>query len=132
MMPLTAMMSDLPRGAALLGLLVMMAGSCKVFGIGGGEGGKDAGPPTRRAEWVRTFLGSQQSASSVGIDAEGNIYVGGTFEAGMIDPGGSQLDCPVQAGADTWCGFVLKLDPMGNTLWSRALGADHTLSIDVT
>src|SRR5262245_6181028 len=39
-------------------------------GAGGGPGG-------HLADWVRTFLGSEQSASSVSTDPQGNIYVGG-------------------------------------------------------
>jgi len=94
--------------------------------------GAGGGSSAHLAEWARTFIGSQQRASSVGTDEQGNIYVGGTFESGAVDFGAGQLDCPPNPGGPTWCGFLLKLDPTGKTLWSRAFAASHTLNIDVT
>jgi hypothetical protein len=53
--------------------------------------------------------------TTVALDAEGNIFVGGTFD-GVIDLGGGPLQ---SSGSDI---FVAKLDPAGNHLWSRSFG----------
>jgi hypothetical protein len=103
-------------------------GGGETGGAGGAGGG---GASAHQAEWVRTFLGSEQIASSVATDAQGNIYVGGTFANGTVDFGDGQHDCPIEPGNPRFCGFVLKLDPTGKTLWSRVLVAARTRSIDV-
>src|SRR4051812_13651413 len=59
-----------------------------------GTGGTGGGGGAHLAEWARSFLGDQQIAESVGVDATGNIYVGGTFAAGMVDFGDGQRACP--------------------------------------
>jgi hypothetical protein len=125
------MKSELPRSAARASEKAAWLGLVSVIVCACGTDEADGGS-THRADWVRTFIGSEQIASSVATDAEGNIYVGGLFADGAVEFGSGQLDCPFEAGAPRWCGFLLKLDPMGNTLWSRAFVASNTLSIDVS
>jgi hypothetical protein len=96
----------------------------------GGTGGTGGGGP-HLADWVKKFLGSEQTASSVAVDAQGNIYVGGRFSAGSVEFGAGQIDCPMIVGIPNSCGYLLKLDPTGKTLWSRGFVADRTISVDV-
>ncbi|MEE9269989.1 MAG: SBBP repeat-containing protein [Candidatus Krumholzibacteria bacterium] len=67
--------------------------------------------------WSRRFGGPNlDSGSSVGIDADGNVFVTGCV-VGAIDFGGGPLTAA--GGVDI---FVMKLDANGNYLWSLLFG----------
>jgi hypothetical protein len=91
-------------------------------------GASDAGPPTRdvfvasfdatgRARWSKRFGDEQdQGAGGVALDAQGNTLVVGSFQ-GTIDFGdGPHVS---RGGYDI---FLVKLDPAGALVWSRAFG----------
>lgn len=60
--------------------------------------------------WSRRFGGAAaEHASDLALDPQGNIYLAGSFW-GTVDFGGG----PLGEG-----GFVVKLDPRGNHLWSK-------------
>jgi len=73
--------------------------------------------------WSRRFgdAGTQQRGEAIAIDPEGNVLVSGVVD-GVVDFGGGPIG--VQPGTcpkEIWCeqaGFALKLDPLGNFLWS--------------
>ncbi|WP_437732433.1 hypothetical protein [Sorangium sp. So ce1335] len=68
--------------------------------------------------WARWFAGDgPQESASVVADAESNIIVTGSVQ-GVVDLGGGAL--PGGGGFDA---FVVKLDPEGNHLWGKVLGA---------
>ena len=64
-------------------------------------------------------------ASAVAVDASGNILLAGHFE-GNVDFGGGPLTSA--GGADI---FVLKLNPSGAHVWSKAGGGDVTSFVDL-
>lgn len=67
--------------------------------------------------WSKSFGGANdQSASAVGVDADGNIIVVGSF-AGVVDFGGGPR---TSAGGEDL--FMVKFDPQGNHLWSKSFG----------
>jgi hypothetical protein len=79
-----------------------------------------------------TFLGGDREdrITDVGVDANGNIYVvgltgSGDFPttAGSLQPSlGNEINDPFFESD----GFVTKLDPSGNIVWSTYLGGDST------
>lgn len=76
-------------------------------------------------QWSKRFGGKDDDeAVDLAIDAEGNIYVTGTF-SGEIDFGGG-------AFKDKWGGFVLKLDKSGNHLWSQHVAGGLGFGVSVT
>jgi hypothetical protein len=72
--------------------------------------------------WQKAF-GSTGSQGAYGhglaVDASGNLLVAGGF-TGNMSLGGTMLS----ASAKNQDGFVAKLDPQGNPLWSRRFGHD--------
>ena len=67
-----------------------------------------------------------QTAESVSVDPDGNLFVSGTF-VGTLPFGSKQLS------ADSLDGFVVKLDPNGNALWQLQLaGPNDTVSLGVS
>lgn len=81
--------------------------------------------------WTRVYRTDQQGSTNTGgfdlaTDANGNVFVVGAYW-GTVNFGDGTL--PVYGGTDI---FVVKLDPNGNTLWSRGYGtgfADNALSV---
>jgi len=79
-----------------------------------------------------TFLGGDREdrVTDVGVDADGNIYVVGLTgsddfptTAGSLQPSlGNEINDPFFESD----GFVTKLDPSGNIVWSTYLGGDST------
>jgi hypothetical protein len=68
--------------------------------------------------WSKRFGDAMdQAAVSVATDGGGNVIVAG-FARGTVDFGGG----PLAAGA-AGEGFLVKLDPAGNHLWSKLLGS---------
>lgn len=73
--------------------------------------------------WAKSFAGQSDlscvddSARSVFVDAQGDIYVTGTF-AGTVDFGGGPQSLPWSIGTEGTDLFVLKLDGNGNHVWS--------------
>jgi hypothetical protein len=69
--------------------------------------------------WVKTIGGpGYETANAVDLDANGNMYVAGTFQGTVdFDPdiGINNLSVPGSS-------FVLKLDQNGNFLWARNFG----------
>ncbi len=67
--------------------------------------------------WAKIYGSTgDDRATEIGSDAAGNLYVAGTFE-GSIDLGSGLVTS--QGGQDI---FLLKLDPSGDTVWSKSLG----------
>ncbi len=74
--------------------------------------------------------GAHQRGEAIAVDPEGNLLVSGVLD-GVVDFGGGPIGvradgCPDEA----WCeqaGFVLKLDPRGNFLWSWSRGPIRSL-----
>ncbi len=68
--------------------------------------------------WTNGYGGiAQQQAHDVATDADGNVYVAGSFSQ-TVDFGGGDL---VSAGGTDV--FLAKLDPAGNHLWSKRFGS---------
>lgn len=82
--------------------------------------------------WSRRAGGTgDDRAWSLAVDSDGNVVVVGFF-GGTIGFGGTPL---VSAGS--WDVFVVKLDPAGNTLWSKRFGdaqqqEAHSVAIDAS
>lgn len=69
--------------------------------------------------WSMAFGGSSyDSASSVAVDSNGNIVVGGSFTSG-IDFGGGVLTSATGSLSDV---FLAKLSPAGGHIFSKAFG----------
>jgi hypothetical protein len=76
--------------------------------------------PAGKVLWSRRFGGPEADvAQAVAMDETGTIVVGGSFR-GSVDFGGT----PLTAGVGHGNGFVLALDPDGQTLWSKSFGGD--------
>lgn len=83
--------------------------------------------PAGNVLWARSFGSDAERdvASTITTDAAGNVFVGGWF-GNTVDFGTGPL---VSAGsADI---FVLKLDPNGNTIWSKRYGDREAQLADV-
>ncbi|WP_437615923.1 hypothetical protein WMF20_19920 [Sorangium sp. So ce834] len=85
-------------------------------GVGAGVGG--SAPVCEAGCLELAFARRFDRADVVGlaVDARGNILLTGTFD-GTVDFGGGPLVSTGNMDA-----FVLKLDPLGNHLWSRRFG----------
>ncbi|MDC0675409.1 hypothetical protein [Nannocystis radixulma] len=83
--------------------------------------------PTGEHLWSRVYGGSGlRTLLSVDLDPDGNILVAGYFQE-TLDLGGGPL-----SAVNGFDGFVAKLSPEGDHLWSKSFGntdADHGLSI---
>lgn len=69
--------------------------------------------PQGKVLWARSAGGlwGNESASTVGLDSKGNIFIMGSF-SGTVRFGSTTLGDPAIGGL-----FVSKLDPLGNFLW---------------
>ena len=66
-------------------------------------------------------LGFSDYASSVAVDAAGNVYAAGYFGSNTITFGTTVL---VNVAFEDL--FIVKYDPNGNVLWARSAGGDYT------
>ena len=111
---------------------VVLAGAfSRALDLGGGplesEGGQDIFvaklDPDGGQLFSRRFgdAGPEQRAQAVSVDAAGNILVSGVFD-GSVDFGGGPLTAESAGCAELceWGGFIAKLDPNGDHLFSRA------------
>ncbi|MDB3887436.1 SprB repeat-containing protein, partial [bacterium] len=95
--------------------------------IGGHDGWVVKLDKDGNVEWTRVLGGSQaEYFHSIKEDADGNyILGGGTSSADTLNADG---DIPSnQGGSDLW---AVKLDPSGNTLWSKTYGSSLAESCD--
>ena len=73
--------------------------------------------------WSKRFGDAEdQAAVSVATDGDGNVIMAG-FAHGTVDFGGGAL-----TASESGEGFLVKLDPAGNHLWSRLLGSGFASS----
>ncbi|EYF04109.1 hypothetical protein [Chondromyces apiculatus] len=76
---------------------------------------------TREILWAKSFGGAgYQGARALALDAEGNILVGG-YASDAINLGGDDLTVT----GDSVDGFIAKLTPSGDHLWSRLISTDE-------
>ncbi|MDI1435074.1 SBBP repeat-containing protein [Polyangium sorediatum] len=69
--------------------------------------------------WAKRFGdGQNQSATGIGADAEGNVYVTGIF-IGTVNFGGSNLTSDTNFFQDV---FLVKFAPDGSHVWSKKFG----------
>ena len=121
-----------PAGTENVGVCTSGLALCKSDGSGFGECIGQVTPQTETCanpddedcsgydcvQWAQLFGGVEfQGASSVALDAMGNMLIAGTF-AGAIPLPGKTLTA---AGAPDI--FVLKLDPTGKVIWGKSFGA---------
>ncbi|GAB5556847.1 MAG: hypothetical protein SchgKO_10600 [Schleiferiaceae bacterium] len=73
-------------------------------------------------EWVKTFDGNFHNyGSDMDIDSEGNLYVTGNFTSTTdFDPGPDSIPHTSANGISV---FVVKLDSVGEYIWSRSFGS---------
>jgi len=112
-------------------LNVLVAGSYKSWNLdlgggnlsySGGEGGFVAKlDPDGEYLWAKSLSGNgADTAYSVGVDADDNVYVAGTFHSTNLDLGGGNL--PYHGDHDI---FLLKLDEDGEYVWSGSYGGSE-------
>ena len=77
--------------------------------------------PDSAPRWALAWGGKfADAARALAIDAEGNVYVAGTFQlTADFDPAAGRT---VMTSAGRTDGFVLKLDPARRLLWARRFG----------
>ena len=78
--------------------------------------------PTGAVSWSRILESSADfnSATSIDVDAAGNVYVSGTFVGvADFDPGAGTMVLDSAAGGN----YLWKLDPSGNLVWARQVFA---------
>jgi hypothetical protein len=71
--------------------------------------------------WAKSMGGTDvDAASSVAIDASGNVYVSGQFwGTADLDPGSSTFNLTSNGSYDA---FILKLNAAGNFVWAKQIG----------
>ena len=76
-------------------------------------------------QWAKTFGGTgQDQAYNVATDADGNIFVIGTYTGTVdFDPGTGTTNLTSKGGYD---GFIIKLDTAGNFTWVRSIGGIYS------
>lgn len=81
--------------------------------------------PAGKVVWSQTFGGPEADlVRSVAVDKVGNVILGGSF-GGSVDFGGGPLSAPAGHSG----GFLVKLDPQGNHLWSQSFGGDDDVLV---
>jgi hypothetical protein len=120
---------DLPKGVG-----VDDAGNVYVVGqtFGTLPGQRSAGgwdafirkySPAGDEVWTRQFgSGGAESAAAVRVDHAGNAYV----------VGGTRAALPGQTNIGDWDGFIVKFDPVGNTVWTHQFGTvneDYAMAV---
>ena len=84
--------------------------------------------------WAKALSGQYyDQANAVGLDASGNVYVGGVFSTVLDANPGAGVNNLTSVGFED--AFLLKLNSTGNYLWSMATGTAnsdyiHDLSVD--
>jgi gliding motility-associated-like protein len=75
--------------------------------------------------WVRGVGGtSQDDTNAITVDKDGNVIVAGYFlNQADFDPGPAEFNL---TSAGSWDTFILKLDPDGNFVWAKRIGATQT------
>jgi hypothetical protein len=84
-------------------------------------------------EWAKSFGGNGSDWSySIAVDAAGNLYTTGYFEATVdFDPGTGTFDLTSAGQSDI---FVQKMDAAGNFVWAKSfggIGSDRGFSIAI-
>lgn len=75
--------------------------------------------PAGQLLWAKSFGDAEiQSASSVGVDSSGNVYLTGSFR-GNINFGGGSLSAAGSLFVDI---YLAKLSSDGNHVWSKSFG----------
>lgn len=71
--------------------------------------------------WAKGLVGSGfDTAIEIGLDATGNVYVGGAFDEVLdLDPGPGVFTINCSGSRNI---FFLKLDPNGNFVWGKKIG----------
>lgn len=104
-------------------------GSQTVYGTGNADFAVIKSDAAGTIIWAKLVTsGIYNYGSSMVSDAQGNIYIAGSFS------GHSAFGATVQASAGSLDAFVLKMDPNGNVVWSEIMGgtgADYGMSVDV-
>ncbi|MBY0425302.1 MAG: SBBP repeat-containing protein, partial [Cytophagales bacterium] len=80
---------------------------------------------SQNIEWTKTVGGTgDESANSIVLDSNGNIYTIGYFNNTVdFDPGNGVFNLTSFGNSDI---FILKLDSSGNFLWAKQFGGDST------
>src|SRR5436190_5336640 len=86
--------------------------------------------------WAKQMVGSGSgAASSIAVDADGNVYTtGGFIGTADFDPGAGVYN--LTASSANGAIFVSKLDPSGNFIWAKQMGgatfieAAHSIAVD--
>ncbi|MBI1184483.1 T9SS type A sorting domain-containing protein [bacterium] len=76
-------------------------------------------------EWAKGFGGDQNEIGSfISVDADGNIYTVGDFEATVdFNPGSASFNLTSNGNNDI---FIQKMDASGNFLWAESFGNQAT------
>ena len=74
--------------------------------------------------WAKQLVAGQSaSGSSVVVDADGNVLIGGSFKLNIdVDPGPGTVTMSSSGLSDS---FLLKLDPTGGFLWAKQFGGPN-------
>lgn len=82
--------------------------------------------------WAKAFSGQNyDQANNVGLDASGNVYVGGVFSSVLDANPGVGVNSLTSAGFED--AFLVKLNSLGNYMWSLSVGtANSDLISDVS
>ncbi len=83
--------------------------------------------------WVKSMGGvAYDSVTSINFDAQGNMYITGSFQDTIdLDPGAGVYNLTPNGSLDV---FVSKLDPSGNFLWGKSIGGtgvDYAWTVNV-
>ncbi len=78
--------------------------------------------------WVKHISGDRiNTSTSVGLDATGNVYVGGYFDGTFdFDPGAAVFQLTSFGLPSYYDGFIFKLDNSGNFVWAKQVGSNST------
>ena len=83
--------------------------------------------------WAKQFGGANtEKGRTIDLDLSGNVYFSGSFEGTTdFDPGVGVFNLTGGLVGSSYNSFITKLSPLGNYIWAKKLGSDHSIPYSI-